>query len=265
MWNIKIVIILALLATSGCGGESKDTPAVVNDTPTNVVGTPPYSGTIFVESDIISDSDPTAYSSIVSIGIGMRTMYDRRVSNWIDVNAYLFTASYSEGTTIEVQVNPEFGSTNLALTEATKYATAVGRLPTALRADVQTIWIHKGTQPFGGGNNNLLIHTGQADLYVAGGILEETLVHEASHTSLDATHAAATDWLAAQTADNNFISTYARDNPTREDVAESYLMYIAIRYRSNRISAETKTTVESTIPNRISYFDTLGLAMHPIQ
>ena len=48
---------------------------------------------------------------------------------------------------------------------------------------------------------NLLIHTGQADRYAADGILEETLVHEAAHTSLDAAHASALDWLAAQTDD----------------------------------------------------------------
>ena len=69
-------------------------------------------------------------------------------------------------------------------------------------------------QPFGGGNNNLLIHTGQGAQYEASGILEETFVHEAAHTSLDAVHASSAGWIAAQQADPNFISTYARDNAT---------------------------------------------------
>jgi hypothetical protein len=103
----------------------------------------------------------------------------------------------------------------------------IGKLPTALRAEVQTVWIHRGTQPFGGGNNNVLIHTGQADLYFADGILEETLVHEASHTSLDTPHASAAGWLAAQAADAEFISTYARDNADREDFAESFLALLS--------------------------------------
>ena len=92
---------------------------------------------------------------------------------------------------------------------------------------METVWIHRGTEPFGGGNNNLLIHTGRADLYAADGILEETLVHEAAHTSLDAAHASAPAWLAAQSADPTFISTYARDFPNREDIAESVLPYLA--------------------------------------
>ena len=119
-------------------------------------------------------------------------------------------------------------------------------------------------QPFGGGNNNLLIHTGQSALYEADGILEETFVHEASHTSLDAAHASAAGWLAAQAADNEFISTYARDNPTREDVTESFLPYLAIRYRSERISQSLADTMLQTIPNRITYFDAQAFDMYPI-
>jgi hypothetical protein len=120
-------------------------------------------------------------------------------------------------------------------------------------------------QPFGGGNNNILIHVGQADLYAADGILEETLVHEASHTSLDAGHASAAGWRSAQLADPTFISTYARDNPTREDIAESFLLWLAVRHRPARIGAQLQSTILATIPNRLVYFDGLGLALHPIR
>ena len=133
------------------------------------------------------------------------------------------------------------------------------------REDVETVWIHKGTEPFGGGNNNLLIHIGQADRYLQDGILEETFVHEAAHTSLDATHASAPGWLAAQSADPTFISTYARDFPGREDIAESFLPYLAIRYRLERISPSLANTIVQTMPNRIAYFDNQSFDMHPIE
>ena len=191
-------------------------------------------------------------------------MFDRRVNNRIHLNAFLFDASYSDGLSIEVQVNPEFGDQAAARAEAVKYAAVIGRLPTCLRAEVRTVWIHKGTRPFGGGNNNLLIHTGQADRYAASGILEETLVHEATHTSLDRTHAAAPGWLAAQAADGEFISTYALNHPGREDIAESFLPYLAVRHRSDRISPSLANTIAQTIPNRIAYFDGLDLDMNPI-
>ncbi len=225
---------------------------------------PPYSGTIFIDPDIITADDPTTLVSVIAAGQGERTMFDRRVNDWITVTAYLFNATFDDGLGAEIQVNPEFGSSDAALVPAQKYAAVIGRLPTALRADVQTVWIHMGVEPFGGGNNNLLIHTGQGELYEADGILEETFVHEASHTSLDPTHAGSGGWLAAQAADPNFISTYARDNPTREDVAESFLTYLAIRMRPDRISQVDYDKITQTIPNRIAYFDGQALNMHPI-
>ena len=90
-------------------------------------------------------------------------------------------------------------------------------------------------------------------------------MHEAAHTSLDAVHAAAPGWLAAQTADDRFISDYARDFPGREDIAESFLPYLAVRYRQDRITAAMATQILEAIPNRIAYFDGLGLEMYPIE
>jgi hypothetical protein len=224
---------------------------------------PPFSGTIFVDGDIITETDPTTFVSIVAAGRGNRVMFDRRVNNWITANAYLFDATYSDGLSIEVQVNPEFDEVTAAV-EAETYAIVIGRLPKALRKDVETVWIHQGLEPFGGGNNNLLIHTEQGLDYAVSGILEETLVHEACHTSLDADYADAAGWLAAQASDGEFISTYARDNPTREDIAESFLLYLALRYRPERIDASLRSTIESTIPARIAFFDSLSLEFAPV-
>jgi hypothetical protein len=225
---------------------------------------PPFSGTIFIDPDILTVSDPTTFQGAVYTGQDLRSMFDRRVNDFTLVNAHLFEATFDDGFAVEIQVNPEFGDEAAATIEATKYAGIIGRLPTALREEVDTVSIHQGMQPFGGGNNNLLIHTGQAELYEADGILEETFVHEAVHVSLDWIHASAPGWLAAQTADGEFISTYARDNPTREDVAESFLPYLAIRHRADRISATLYGTIVDTIPNRIDYFDAQEFDLYPI-
>jgi hypothetical protein len=234
---------------------------------------PPYSGTIFLDGKIITTADPTAFVSVTDAGQGERTMFDRRLNGglglWQKFNAYLFNASFDDGLAAEIQVNPEFGSSDAARIQAQKYGAVIGKLPTAPRTQVKTVWIHQGVQPFGGGNNNLLIHTGQADQYEQGGILEEALVHEACHTSLDQAHHNAEEWIAAQKADKEadkggFISTYARDYPQGEDIAESFLCYLAVRYRSDRISDADGEKILEAIPNRIAYFDALPLEMHPI-
>jgi len=226
---------------------------------------PPYSGTIFIDPDIITSSDPSSIQSTTYSGQGMVTMFDRRVNNWVTVNAYLFDVIWDDGLTIIAQINPEFGSVANATIEAEKYAFLIGQLPKILREDINEIWVHQGVEPFGGGNNSILIHTGQTINYENSRILEETLVHEASHTSLDATHSASTGWLNAQNADNEFISTYAQDNPAREDIAESFLPWLMVRYRQNDISTIDFNNITQTIPNRLSYFDLQNFDLYPFQ
>ena len=71
---------------------------------------PPFSGTIFLDRDIITAADPTTFRSATYTGRGMRTMYDRRVEDWVTVEAYLFRASFSDGPSVEVQVTPSSGA-----------------------------------------------------------------------------------------------------------------------------------------------------------
>ncbi len=226
---------------------------------------PPYSGTIFINPDIITETSRTAFLSITPAGRGERMVFDRRTNKFESINAYLFDVVWDDGLTTEAIVNPEFESEANALIEADKYARIVGQLPNCLRIDVDGIWIQKGIHSFGGGNRSILIHTGQSELYDKDGILEETLVHEAAHTSLDQYHAEAQGWLDAQKSDVNFISTYAKDNPLREDVAESFLTWLMVRYRSNEISTDDYDKITEAIPNRLTYFDGLGLNLYPFE
>ncbi|MDA0329063.1 MAG: hypothetical protein O2958_08660 [Gemmatimonadetes bacterium] len=257
--TVPCALALMLLVLECCGGEPPGSGPLL---PTPI--DPPFGGTIFIDPDIVTAADPTTFTGLTYAGQGMRTMFDRRVNGWISVDAYLFDATFDDGRTAEVQVNPEFSTIAASQLVAEEYAEEIGRLPTALRESLETVWIHRGIQPFGGGNNNLLIHVGQGEQYIADGILEETLIHEAAHTSLDALHGASAGWLAAQGADPTFISTYARDFPFREDIAESFVPYFAIRYRADRIPESLRVTILATMPNRIAYFDALSLDMHPI-
>ena len=251
--GIACLALLAACSTDEPAGPGPETPTA-----------PPFSGTIFIDPDIITAADPTTFEGLIYAGQAPRLMFDRRVNDWITVDAYLFDATFDDGLEAEVQVNPEFGSEDDALEQALMYAEVIGRLPTALRLDVETVWIHRGTEPFGGGNSNLLIHIGQAALYEADGILEETFLHEAAHTSLDGLHADSPGWLAAQAADPVFISTYARDFPNREDIAESFLPWLAVRHRQERIDQTLADRILLAIPNRLQYFDAQAFNLYPI-
>ena len=203
-------------------------------------------------------------------GQKQREMFDRRRNSWIKNSAYIFNAIFSDGSNIEVQVNSEFSSSENAFNYAEKYSKVIGQLPNILRKDVRTVWIHKGKNPFGGGNFNLLIHTDQGDEYISKGILEETLIHEASHTSLDwpgisKNHGISKGWIEAQKADKGYISDYAEDYPNREDIAESFLPWVVVRYKADRIGEKHRNKIIKAIPNRLRYFDLQGFDMRPLK
>ena len=69
----------------------------------------------------------------------------------------------------------------------------------------------------------------------------------------------------ARIAPPGFISDYARDYAGREDVAESFGPFFALRHRRERISRGMAETIQATMPNRIEYFDRLDLDMHPVR
>ena len=99
-------------------------------------------------------------------------MFDRRQNAFVTYNAFLFDATFTDGFSVEIQVNPEFQTRQAAQQEADKYSRLIGQLPRALRQpELQPVWIHKGDELFGGRNNNVLIHTDYADGLEAQGLL----------------------------------------------------------------------------------------------
>ena len=223
----------------------------------------PFEGTVFMSPDVLTSADPTSLAGVSYTGRGERSIFDRRVDAWITVDAYLFDARYAGGV-IEFQVNPEFGSAEAARAEVDVYAPVLGRLPAVMLSRATSVQVNAGRELFGGNaDGSFLIHTGQGAEYLRDGFLEEVLFHEAAHVSLDVDHTDSPGWRAAQAADGEFISTYARDFPDREDVAESVLPYFAVRFQPGRLTAEQQAVIEATIPNRIAYFDRQGLDWSP--
>lgn len=251
---------LAMVAGSAvqcaCAQESKSQVAKSSSRP-------PYHGTIFIAKDILTSEDPTAWTGLQERGQGERRMFDRRKNAFGRYEAWIFDASFDDGLSIEVQVNAEMDQAT-AKREAETYLKVVGQMPYAVRTRVETMWIHPGKELFGGGNRNLLIHVEQGVEYARDGILEETLIHEASHTSLDSEHARSEGWREAQRADAGFISKYAMENPEREDIAESYLLCFAMQHRRSRLPKSIQETVRRVMPHRLAYFELLELDVRPV-
>lgn len=227
-------------------------------------GNPPYEGTVWITPDLITPSDPSSLRSATLAGRGAREFWDRPAERWTTVDVYLFDARYG-GVEIEFQVHPEFGSGEAAEAEVERFAPPLGRLPSVLLSGVKEVEVSASNNLWQGNDVLGIIHIYTGFGEEAAGFWEEVLVHEGGHTSLDAVHKGAAGWLAAQEADSVFISEYARDNPDREDVAESVSAWFAVRYLPERLSESDRAAILTAIPNRLLYFDEQGFDMSPYQ
>jgi hypothetical protein len=236
-----------------------DTSHLYSDGNIRVVEAAPFWGTVWIDPDVIQPTDWSAHESLSYSGIAPRVVFDRRDNAWTTKQMHIFEATFGDGEAIEVRVNSNDYSIGVATTHAENYSGMVGQLPASLREYVHTMTIHDGDYAFGGGSNDILVHAGVPPSTVA--FLEEILFHEATHVSYDADHHATAGWLAAQATDPTFISQYALDNPQREDVAESLLMWYSLKYRSDRLDGTTILATQEAIPNRLAYFDGLPFDM----
>lgn len=227
-------------------------------------GEPPYSGSVFITPRMIEPSDPTSLRGVTYVGRADRSVFDRRVGSHETVNVFLFEAEFGDRM-VDIEVNPEFGSRDAARVEVDRYAAPLGRLPAVLLAKLRDFEIHGGDEAAGGNSHlrHILIHTGRGEEYIRDGFLEEALMHEGVHASLEDAHLETVGWLEAQQEDGVFISDYARDFPEREDLAESFGPWFALRYLPDRLTAEERWAIATTMPNRLAYFDEQGFDMSP--
>ena len=214
-------------------------------------------------SGVITSSDPSACTvRAASPARGIKAMNENGPNTFAQsVDAWLFDARCDGGANnFEIRVHEDFTEAEAA-SAAQKYGNAVGRLPKVLRAGkgkatgVRVVAIHKGRHSWfaTGWRGKISVYTERR----SGADHEEVMVHEAAHVSLDDRVEPDPEWLAAQKADGAYITPYAQDYPQREDVAESFMAYLAVRFRPSEIKEVWKTTILQTIPNRIAYFDAL--------
>ena len=212
--------------------------------------------------NILTKKDPTSLISLVFVKKTRIETYDRRGSKYSLTEVFRFDATFEKGYKIKIYVNLEFKTKDNAKIQALKYGIMVGQIPNFLKEGIKTLTIHKGNKNWGGGNNNILIHTDSK----YGACEEEAMIHEGGHTSLDWAWNESLDpikWKTAAKADNKFISKYAKKNPNTEDVAETTVWWIAARCKTDKISKSNYKKILKGIPNRLKYLDEQNFDMYP--
>jgi hypothetical protein len=218
---------------------------------------PLFDSTADTVFDIIHETDPTTFSCLEYIGREERQIWDKRVNGEPIINTFVFVSQYSDGTSIQIALNPEFDTVETAREEALRYVNALGQLPTALRKGIRRLSIHKGRRGFHAGDEQIVMYAGMTDHRLSYNHLEESVFHESVHASWDAQHRLSTGWKNAQARDGQFLTKYGQKSPEREDLAETALFAYAILHHPGRIPpVDTEDTLR-TVPHRIAYIKEL--------
>lgn len=229
---------------------------------TAALAEPPFQTSFHIGSDIFRESDVSIAFDLVYEGVQERTAYDRRYQESRTDDFYIYTTNYDDGYSVEFQVNSEFG-VELGEGEVAYYAKMVGQMPYVLRSKLDLITLYLGNEAWAAFSRSMLIHTEAT--YEQTNQAEEVMVHELVHVSLRSLYKESVEWAEAQTSDDAFISNYARDYPQDEDMPESFLAYVALRHKRDRIPDSTAAAIVETIPARIAFFDSLDFNMEPLR
>jgi len=216
-------------------------------------------------TQVISPDDPSAFTCLLPATRATVEMLD------VDGEAYepvaevwRFDAVFADGTQIEIRVDPAVGSADDVRREVDRHVGPLGRLPTMLRRDIGMLTIRPGDRSAAASQGEgITVQTGNVDIRTADDQYDETLFHEAVHTSLDPRFAFQRSdvWLEAQRADGRFLTTYGRENPDTEDLAESFLYAFGALHHPDRVSVDV---VIGRIPNRVTFVEELLPPDEPI-
>ena len=113
---------------------------------------------------------------------------------------------------------------------AEHYADVLGKIPKALRLDheITNISDRHGRASAGTTEVNIPHKT-----YYNNTFLEEVLIHEGAHITIQDHLEGTPEWLAAVEKDDKFVTRYATTH-VNEDLAESYMAWFAVRYADYR-------------------------------
>ena len=229
---------------------------------------PPFGGTMWDLPDLITSSDYTIYSTSSYQGIETRLFYDKSIPDFINYPAHIYKVNFGDGLSVDFEIYTEFTLEEAGNIEQ-KYAPLIGQLGKDLRRNIKSFEFLKGEEVASAQRSddlnyaNITLHTGWLNNVVQtrpdGDKTEELLIHESAHLSIDPYIYGQQGWTDAVNLDGNYLSTYAKDNPDSEDIAETFQAYIAVKYFPDRISNSLRDTILSVCLNRFKYFDTLNL------
>lgn len=258
--NNLVFSFLSVLIILSCSGKQKNaSPATVTPEVTAAVSPLFINSIVSTNIDFIEATDPDTFNAITFIGQKDKEMPDSTTDTLFDTDTYVFEMTFTQGSSVEVWAHSSFGTEAAAREYVDKLAGPLGKLPVFMRNTLSHAVVHTGEAgAFAESEGNFFVlYAAIMDVRISNNDLEETVFHESVHASLDATYLESNTWLQAQEGDQAFITQYASDNATKEDMAESALFAYTMINHPGRLSLDIETWIETHQSNRFAFFETL--------
>lgn len=209
--------------------------------------------------DFIREDEPGANFCLRYEGVSRAEMVDKRHDNLFADDVLIFNAIFDGGKSVGIWVHPDVGDKAKAETLIDPVIRAVARLPEPMRNLLSHVVIHEGNETAFAEDLGrfFVMYSENIRSRIATNDISETVFHESVHATLDVPHASSAEWIAAQTADGQFVTEYAAEHPGAEDMAESALLAWAMLKYPGRLPPEVDSKVAALMPNRLAYFESL--------
>lgn len=225
---------------------------------------PPYSGTVYIDSEWITPADSSSYLGKSYQGVTNFTWYDWSSREWIISDAYTYQLTFSEGVTVRASVHIDFAKEPTSLLD--DWGRLLGQTPTRLLSRLGEFQVvpdsgQSGTNLQANGwtdPTHIVLYgddpVGYYEYELATGWVEEIILHELGHAAFQPQHQSP-EWVAAQNSDPCFISTYAASNSQQEDVSETLMPYLMLRFMPDRVDASDASKIRHCIGERSQVLD----------
>jgi len=182
-----------------------------------------FESSAYMSYRLIEDKDVTVLDTIEFSGWSIIEVYDRRIPEYTNAELAIYRASWLGGDSMEVHVLKEFfddKSIEEVLEESVyPFVYKTGQLPHFLLEGIDRIVLFKGKERCSAALGSIYIHVGDHDDNVSD-FVEEMLLHEGGHASMDEKINELPQWKVAQQKDSLAISKYASENLDSEDITE---------------------------------------------
>lgn len=217
--------------------------------------------------DFIRDTDAGTPSCTTYKGQFRAEMPDKRYEALLSDNVDVLQIAFNDGTSLALWVHPDFGGWKKVEDTLASIEGALAKLPRFMRARLDHVVLHKGDETAFAEDAGrfFVLYSENIKERISTHDLEETVFHEAVHASMDIPLASSPQWQDAQKADGTYVTDYAKEYPTREDLAETALFAWTLLKHPGRLPKHVESGLRRLIPNRLKLLNTVFADYHRLQ